>query len=327
MALVPPAERTTAHAFTGSVYSVQVHSPWALAVLDAASQSALCHVSIIEGGASRLNTARRNAVRSPGGNGSFERAWLPNGAVYLRWPHLFEFIVSRDGREIVARQLKDGALESFQAHLLGQVLSFALIKQGFDPFHATAATVGGRAVAFLGDSGYGKSTLAAAFLRTGHTLLTDDVLVLTATPSGFLAHPGPARIKLFPEVAAWVRQDRTTVTPLTPATTKLLIPLERGQWCRTPVPLAAMYVLSSSRTAGRRNRVAIRRLTGRRACVALLRNAFNVGVTDRVRLAHQIDLVTTIPRWVPIKLVAFPRTLDSLSAASHAILADLESGC
>ena len=86
--------------------------------------------------------------------------------------------MSADGRHVAAGHLGNASAESFQSYLLGWVLSFALVKQGYEPLHATAVVVDGKAVAFLGTSGDGKSTLAAAFLHAGHTLLTDDLLLI-----------------------------------------------------------------------------------------------------------------------------------------------------
>jgi len=56
----------------------------------------------------------------------------------------------------------------------------------------------------LGDSGHGKSSLAACFLAAGHRLLTDDLLVIGESGDYLMAHPGPPRIKLFP--AVWRRK-------------------------------------------------------------------------------------------------------------------------
>src|SRR5580692_542597 len=111
-------------------------------------------------------------------DGWYERASSADGSEYLRWPNLFEFMVSHDGRSVACGLLDRASLESFQTYLLGQVLSFALVRQGCEPLHATAVVVEGKAVAFLGESGYGKSTLAAAFLQHGHHILTDDLLMV-----------------------------------------------------------------------------------------------------------------------------------------------------
>src|SRR5712691_6556991 len=84
---------------------------------------------------------------------------LADGQTYVRRSDRFEFLISADGRAIAARALGHSPREAFHTYLLGQALSFALIKQGFDPLHATTIAIDGAAVAFLGDSGYGKSSL------------------------------------------------------------------------------------------------------------------------------------------------------------------------
>jgi len=112
---------------------------------------------------------------------------------------MFEFLIEADGRRIWCGWLGSTSIESLQVYLLGHALSFALVKQGFEPLHATAVVIEGKAIAFLGDSGFGKSTLAAAFLDAGHTLLTDDLLLSRATPAGYDAFPGPRGLSYFPK--------------------------------------------------------------------------------------------------------------------------------
>jgi hypothetical protein len=53
---------------------------------------------------------------------------------------------------------------------------------------------------FLGDRGYGKSTLGAALLARGFPILTDDVVVVDVGGGQWTVHPGVPRIKLFPSV-------------------------------------------------------------------------------------------------------------------------------
>src|SRR5579864_3207494 len=118
----------------------------------------------------RQATTGRNSLSWS--DGWFQYAALLDGSSYVRWDGVGEFLVSGDGRHIAGRQAEPASSESFQVYMLGQALSFALVKQGLEPLHATAVVVGGHAAAFLGPSGAGKSTLAACFLEAGHRLLT-----------------------------------------------------------------------------------------------------------------------------------------------------------
>ena len=119
-----------------------------------------------------------------------ERRRSSDGSDFLRFTDLFEFRISPDGRSVAFAQLDGSTPESFQTYMLGHVLSYALVKQGLEPLHATTVVVGGAAVAFLGSSGQGKSTMAAAFLRAGHQILTDDLLLIREVGGVFWGLPG-----------------------------------------------------------------------------------------------------------------------------------------
>ena len=249
---------------------------------------------------------------------------LADGQTYVRWSERFEFLISADGRAIAARALGHAPREAFHTYLLGQALSFALIKQGFDPLHATTIAIDGAAVAFLGESGFGKSSLGAALVQAGHRLLTDDLLVLSEGRCGFIAHPGPPRIKLFPEIARNVLGPNARGTPIAAMAPKLVIPLDGRQTLRSAVPLKTIYVLTppAGDTSGSTS-ITIRRMSKRQACLALLRNTFNTAVTDSGRLRRQFAFAGSVAAAVPVKRIAYPRTLRVLPAVRDAILADL----
>jgi hypothetical protein len=251
----------------------------------------------------------------------FNHARLPDGSEYLRWSGLFEFLVAADGRRIDCRPLARAAREPFQTYLLSQVLSFALLKQGIEPLHATTVVRDGQAIGFVGDCGAGKSTLGAAFLAAGHALLTDDLLVLKADGKRFLAYPGPPRVKLFPETAERLLGKYARGTPMNTLTPKLIIPLD-GQAASQPAILKALYLLPAP--TGRQPRsITLRPLSPRRAFLELLRNTFNAIVVDAPRLERQLDQTARLVTRVPIKSLSYPRSLALLPAVRDAIESDL----
>jgi hypothetical protein len=250
---------------------------------------------------------------------------LADGSEYLRWSGLAEFLVSADGRRVACRPFAGTAREAFHAYLLGQVLSFALLKQGMEPLHATCVTVDGGAIGFLGDCGSGKSTLGAAFLRAGHGLVTDDLLVVEERGTAFLAHPGFPRIKLFPGIGRRLLGRRAAGTSMNRFTPKLVIPLRDHPTTRSrrATPLTALYVLARPPAGARAGRIMIRPLAPRRAFVELIRNTFNPVVGHRARLKRQFELAARIARRVPVRRLAFPRAVSRLDAVRAAIRADL----
>lgn len=252
----------------------------------------------------------------------FQHIALPDGADYLRWSKLFEFLISPDGRRIACHALNGVSAETFQTYLVSQTLSCALLKQGIESLHATVVVIQGQAVAFLGDCGYGKSSLGAAFLRAGHAVLTDDMLV-TSLPNQqqpmVLAHPGPPRIKLFPKIARTLLGRRRNGTPMNPGTTKLIVPLSAREHCGRAVPLRAIYVLRTPTYSPAPKRVAIRPLTQRQACLKLIANTFNTVITEPPRPERQFNWAARLAGAVPVKSLTYPRSLAHLPAVLAAI--------
>ena len=305
-----------------ALYGISLRSEWPLPYRDSAD-AGLPVVELLERPGSYFAAASSEADRDA------VRPWdqyllLPDGSEYLRWAGLFEFLISPDGRRIAGRPLPEAALEAFHTYLLGQVLSHALIKLGIEPLHATVVDVDGQAVAFLGDTGRGKSTLAAAFLGAGCRLLTDDLLVLRQNGPGFIAYPGAPRLKLFPDVADTLLGPHAGARLMNPLTSKVLIPLDAAAQVSCPLPLGRLYVLGAPDATGRRRGVTIRRLSERRAFFALVRNTYNGDVTGTDRLTRQFAANAALAKRVPVKLLSSPRKLSELPAVRAAVYADLK---
>ena len=255
-----------------------------------------------------------------------DKAWwryqqLPDGATYLRLRDTCEFLIAHDGKRIVCRSLDHANRESLHTYLLGPALSFALLAQGVESIHATAVVIEGEAVAFLADSGIGKSTLAASFLKAGHPVLTDDLMVLKPRGARFLAQPGWPRLKLFPKTAARLGLRLPLLAALNQRTRKSIMLLGAGDYQNRPVPLRAIYVLRPPRSGSRS--VAIRRLSARRAFLSLLQGTFNARVRHAERLKRHFQFAGQVAARVPIKTLSYPRDLRLLPRVREAVLSDL----
>jgi hypothetical protein len=91
--------------------------------------------------------------------------------------------------------------------LLGGLMATILRQRGFLVLHACGVAREGRAIAFVGDSGWGKSTLASFFCRHGFQLLSDDVLVIDLSGEAVRVVPGAPMVKLRPDAGQWLRAD------------------------------------------------------------------------------------------------------------------------
>jgi hypothetical protein len=249
---------------------------------------------------------------------------LRDGRTYLRWTDVFEFLVSADGKRILYRSLRHASPESLQAYLLGQALSFTLLSLGREPLHGACIAINGRAVALLGDCGYGKSTLAAALLARGHRLVTDDLISLDVRRDVCIVHPGLPHLKLFPSVARRLLGATGRSAAMIHGTSKRILALSPDQSVRRPVPLATLYVLEKPR---RRQLPAVQIdcLSGRDAFLEIVRGAFNLTVLDRNRYASQFAFASRLASAVPVRRLAYSRDFTVLPAACDALLADFDA--
>lgn len=275
-------------------------------------------VRLVGGEPARFDRARP-APPARGRDDWFRYRLLDDGTAYLRWKDLFEFLVSANGRCIEYQSLPRASHETLTAYLLGQVLSFSLLASGEEPLHGTAVVVDGKAVAFLGDCGSGKSTLGAAFLREGYSVLTDDLLALKPSGDAYLVYPGIPRLKLFPSVARRVLR-RARGTPLNHGTSKQILRLAGDQAYRQPAPLAALYLLSPP--SPRQRGVTIEALTRSAALIELVRNTFNTVVQDRDRLARQFRFASHVATRIPVKRLCYARGLSRLPAVCDVVVED-----
>jgi hypothetical protein len=96
------------------------------------------------------------------------------GQLLLNIDGVARFLI-QDGKEIIVERAAEGDDDSLRLFLLSSALGALLQQRGILTLHSSAIEVEGGCVGFLGSSGVGKSTLAAALLQRGYRLLTDDI--------------------------------------------------------------------------------------------------------------------------------------------------------
>jgi len=304
------------------VYSISLKTGLQLSLPECQSREKF-DIELQVGPPSLFSEAIHGVVLKESKYANYFYAHLHDGSSYVRWSHLGEFLVSADGRRIMCRWIGKIPSESFQVYLLGQALSFALVKKGFEPLHATAVEMNGEAVVFLGTSGLGKSSLAGYLIQAGHRLITDDMLMLRKNGAEFQACPGPARIKLFPSMAKRFLGILTTGVPMNRKAEKLILPLNSDQRCPSSIPLKAIYTLFFAHVGGEGQPVKIEPMSSREGFVHLVSHTFNYLIVDKDRLHRQFTETAAVAAAVPVKKLIYSRRFSCLTAVRQAILDDL----
>jgi hypothetical protein len=160
-------------------------------------------------------------------------------AGYLIWgPTYGRHVLSRDGQRLWCLP-GDCAADAWQRLLVAQVLPFAALLQGLEVLHASAVVDDGRAVAFLGPSGAGKTSVAVELCRLGWSFLADDVLALERSDTRLLGHPGTPVAGVAHAEAQHVPHAAEQETVAVNTRERIV----RMEVATEPAPLAALFFL------------------------------------------------------------------------------------
>lgn len=125
--------------------------------------------------------------------GNDYRLFLPDGG---------NFFVTADLQTVVCMPEPAASMQTIEHLLLDQVIPRVLAQSGRLVFHGSCVVLPtGRVVTFLGDSGVGKSVLAASIHKVGGTLLTDDCFMVVFEDNVPMVVPGYSGLRLWPDMA------------------------------------------------------------------------------------------------------------------------------
>ena len=150
----------------------------------------------------------------------------------------------QNGCTIFVSPMQDADEEIIRLYLLGTCMGVILMQRGTFSLHGSAVVIEDRAYAFVGHSGVGKSTLAAAFLSRGYSLMTDDVIAVSpAVGGGTVVIPGYPQQKLWQESLDSLGMESKTYAPLHREYSKFAVPVSHN-FCSVEVPLGGVFELN-----------------------------------------------------------------------------------
>jgi hypothetical protein len=177
--------------------------------------------------------------RTPDGTVDFRIEAHPQAGYVLWGPRYGAHLLSPDGRRLRC-VVGDACEADWQRLLIAQVLPFAAVLHGLEVFHASAVVFGRGAVALVGPSRAGKTSVALALCRLGASFLADDVLTLERCDGGLVGHPGSPLAGVAHAEAARLTGSLDPARVIARNERELLVRMpSRGG----PVPLSALFVL------------------------------------------------------------------------------------
>lgn len=241
----------------------------------------------------------------------------------LYWPFLGAAEI-RANRHVLLTPKKNVDCSMFALAIIGPVMALLLHQREFLTLHASCVAVTGRAVSFLGDKGAGKSTMAAALIAAGHSLVADDITAVSSEDNcDVCRHAYPLMKLSLASLSAYPQPDSQRVELVKSAIGDkqvIKLPLVE-QPCS---PLSALFVLK------RGDECRLTRMTTEEAYSSIMRYSYPIRFgTDILRtkaskifLTYAADLASRLPVFELTSASVLGRLTDSVNLIEQAIKDD-----
>ena len=259
----------------------------------------------------------------PGDDGSIVISGGRIGNSYLlRFPYLVDFIISLNERSITYVPVDGVPEESVRHLLLDQVVPRVLGQMGNLILHASAICLpDGTGIAFLGDSGWGKSTLTASYLDSEIRFVTDDCLKLTISDTNVYGIANYYGARLYEDSARALFSEPHFTSGVAHYTDKKRISLfQLARAAQNKVSLAALFVLNDPAQSGSETKVTIKPFEGASSLMSIIKQTFFIDVADKKTVAAQFaDLGKIADLGTKMYSLSYPRKHEYLPLVREAI--------
>jgi len=154
--------------------------------------------------------------------------------------------------------------------------------------HASLVTIDHYGVAFLGETGWGKSTLAASFNRPGSEVITDDCILLNTTGETAYVTPSYTGVRLFEDsIEKLVPNHSEAAGKMSHYSVKKRMPISQSLQKKTH--LHAMFFLNDPRKDEHKEANKVQKMHNLEVLPQLIRHGFSLDIEDRYRQERQLE--------------------------------------
>jgi len=236
----------------------------------------------------------------------------------LRFPDQTDFLISEDGLNIQCHPAEEATKETIDHYYWDQILPRILSHQGNIIIHSGAVAIDNQAIAFLGETGYGKSTLATAFHQHGTPMLADDCIQLNLENDQVMATPLGTGTRLWPDTIKSLFKTTPAQSQMAYYSTKKRLTLS-SKIINTPLPLKVIFILEAPDSCKDDSQIKISPITKQNALMNLLKQSFQLDVTDQQKNENLFNSLADIIQHLPTYRLCYPRKYSLLPEVQNEI--------
>lgn len=225
-----------------------------------------------------------------------------------------KFQISNSGH-LVRHERYSSESKILENFIIGNIQPLLLTLKGHIVLHANVVLIGTKAVALMGPSGFGKTSLSISLLMKGCKLLSDDLCQLGRYRRKYIVKPYLPYLSVANENPFIDTLGKTIYEgPI-----KKWIKLNKGFFQRSPAPVTALYSLR------RGQRLHIETLHDARAVQALVENSYKLAsIFDIEKLQTEMQtLAGLVTGGLNVKALYVPRGWNNVDKAARMILRDV----
>lgn len=239
------------------------------------------------------------------------------GRVWGRIYHDLQFLVE-GGKQIVVDNRSGISEDMVRGYIMGVLMATLLRQRGYLVLHACSVAKEGQAIGFVGESGWGKSTLAEYFCQHGYDLINDDVMTIQTDPPPPVVLPGPPQVRLRPEAGQWLRQDFEDLPRIYARAGKRVSFRELSGV--ESVNLSKLYILDEEYAMANK----LEALAPREATIALIRHTRVTNlIKDALHTAQHLEQCVNLLKHTSIARLHRVRSLERLPEIMDLVEKDL----
>lgn len=289
----------------GYAYGLEILSDIPLPVLGPGRQGHEVDITICQG------TVEYSTGDGPMNLNDFVRS--DDGGLWLNIPDMIAMRIER-GERITYAPYPAARDDDVRAFVLGSGLGAILMQRDNLVLHANAiAMPDGAALICMGQSGAGKSTTAAALMKLGYTVLTDDVCAVGADG---VIRPGIPRLKLCQDAIVKLGLDASRLACSDGTTYKRSLPFDAHDERLIQRPALAILL-----ETGKVERVEARELSQSERFVALRNNLYRPAYCQALGLEpHYLRRLAALAATITAYRVTRPETGVTIECLIETIL-------
>lgn len=263
----------------------------------------------------------RSIVPETGIDPKTPSARIEDGCLRMNIPEIARIDVNQ-GTEILVDAAAGADEQSVALYIMGSGLGTILHQRGHLVLHANAVRVGEGAVLFAGNSGAGKSSVAAAFHRQGFEVISDDVVALNNR--GDLVGGFP-QIKLWQDVCDQLDIPTDNLKKISLQRGKYSFPIDAA-YRDLSLPVLALYILDVEQPDVDIERFTIETLAGMETFFALKQHTYRNSIMEGLGLMPEhLRLCEALSSSIHIATISRSRQQFRAMDLVQGALADLQA--